>query len=110
VDRGVRKRAVVALGYTDTDPGALLPLDDGVTIAGSSSDHMVLDVTEAEYDFCEGDIVHFRMKYAALLHSMLSPYVAREYRRSQNAVVEMLTREGRLTQSRQTSTEDGVGS
>jgi len=40
---------------------------------------------------------------------MLSPYVAREYRRSQNAVVEMLTREGRLTQARQTSTEDGVG-
>ena len=100
---------MVALGYTDTDPGALIPLDDGVTIAGSSSDHMVLDVTEAEYDFCEGDVVHFRMKYAALLHSMLSPYVAREYRRSQNAVVEMLTREGRLTQTRQTSTDGSAG-
>ena len=109
VDRGVRKRAVVALGYTDTDPDALIPLDDGVTIAGSSSDHMVLDVTEADYDFCEGDVVHFRMKYAALLHSMLSPYVAREYRRSQNAVVENLSREGRLTQqARQTSTNGGA--
>jgi predicted amino acid racemase len=109
VDRGVRKRAIVALGYTDTDPGALIPLDDGVTIAGSSSDHMVLDVTDAEYDFCEGDIVHFRMKYAALLHSMLSPYVAREYRRTQNAVVEMLTREGRLTQAHQTRTDGAAG-
>ncbi len=79
-----------------------------MTIAGSSSDH-VLDVTDAEHDFCEGDIVHFRMKYAALLHSMLSPYVAREYRRTQNAVVEMLTREGRLTQARQTRTDDAAG-
>jgi len=109
VDRGVRRRAVVALGYTDTDVDALIPLDDGVTIAGSSSDHMVLDVTEAEHDFCEGDVVRFRMKYAALLHSMLSPYVAREYRRSQNAVVERLTREGRLTQTPQTSTDHGAG-
>jgi len=109
VDRGVRRRAVVALGYTDTDVEALIPLDDGVTIAGSSSDHMVLDVTEAEHDFCEGDVVRFRMKYAALLHSMLSPYVAREYRRSQNAVVERLTREGRLTQTPQTSTDRGAG-
>jgi predicted amino acid racemase len=109
VDRGVRRRAVVALGYTDTDVDALIPLDDGVTIAGSSSDHMVLDVTEAEHDFCEGDVVRFRMKYAALLHSMLSPYVAREYRRSQNAVVERLTREGRLTQTPQTSTDRGAG-
>jgi len=110
VDRGVRRRAVVALGYTDTDPDALIPMDGGVTIAGSSSDHMVLDVTEAEYDFCEGDIVHFRMKYAALLHSMLSPYVAREYRRNQNAVVEKLTREGRLTQTPHTSADRGGGS
>ena len=109
VDRGVRRRAVVALGYTDTDPDALIPVDSGVTIAGSSSDHMVLDVTEADYDFCEGDVVHFRMKYTALLHSMLSPYVAREYRRSQNAVVERLTREGRLTQPPQTSTDCGAG-
>jgi len=109
VDRGVRRRAVVALGFTDTDPDALLPLDDGVTIAGSSSDHMVLDVTEAGHDFCEGDVVHFRMKYAALLHSMLSPYVAREYRRTQNAVVEMLTREGRLTQTRQTAMDSATG-
>jgi len=109
VDRGVRRRAVVALGYTDTDPDALIPLDGGVTIAGSSSDHMVLDVTEADYDFREGDVVHFRMKYTALLHSMLSPYVAREYRRSQNAVVERLTREGRLTQPPQTSTDRGAG-
>jgi len=109
VDRGVRRRAVVALGYTDTDPDALIPMDSGVTIAGSSSDHMVLDVTEADYDFCEGDVVHFRMKYTALLHSMLSPYVAREYRRSQNAVVERLTREGRLTQPPQTSTDRGAG-
>ena len=109
VDRGVRRRAVVALGYTDTDTDALIPLDGGVTIAGSSSDHMVLDVTEAEHDVCEGDVVHFRMKYAALLHSMLSPYVVREYRRTQNAVVEKLTREGRLTQTPQTCIDRGAG-
>ena len=65
-------------------------------------------MTEAEHDFCEGDIVRFRMKYAALLHSMLSPYVARKYRRTRNAVVETLTREGRLAQAPQTDTDGAV--
>jgi len=40
---------------------------------------------------------------------MLSPYVVREYRRTQNAVVEKLTREGRLTQTPQTSIDRGAG-
>lgn len=80
VDRGIRRRAIVALGYTDTDADALQPMDDGVTVAGSSSDHLVLDVTEAARRFHEGDVVQFKMKYAALLHSMLSPYVLRTYR------------------------------
>jgi len=109
VDRGIRRRAVVALGYTDTEPAALIPLDQGVTIAGSSSDHMVLDVTDADEEFREGDVVHFRMKYAALLHSMLSPYVARGYLRTQDAVVKKLTREGRLTQTSPTSADRGAG-
>lgn len=109
VDRGVRRRAVVALGYTDTDPAALIPLDAGVTIAGSSSDHMVLDVSDADREFKEGDVVCFRMKYAALLHSMLSPYVARGYVRAQQASNGRLTREGRLTQVRQERPGDQAG-
>lgn len=109
IDRGIRRRAVVALGYTDTEPAALTPLDAGVTIAGASSDHMVLDVTEAVREFREGDVVRFHMKYAALLHSMLSPYVARGYLRTQEAAVEMMTREGRLVPSSQGSPDDRSG-
>ncbi|MEN6388096.1 MAG: alanine racemase [Candidatus Cryosericum sp.] len=109
VDHGIRRRAVVALGYTDTEPAALVPLDAGVTIVGSSSDHMVLDVTDAEREFTEGDVVAFRMRYAALLHSMLSPYVARGYARTVDAAVETLTRAGRLTEGRQTCPDDRTG-
>lgn len=46
-DRGIRKRAIVALGKLDVNLEGVFPLDDRIEILGASSDHMILDVTDA---------------------------------------------------------------
>ena len=47
-DRGVRRRAIVALGEIDLRTRSLIPTRPGIELVGASSDHLVLDVTEAE--------------------------------------------------------------
>jgi predicted amino acid racemase len=76
-DRGVRTRAILALGAQDVDPGGLHPLDDGVEVLGASSDHAVLDVTDAAA-VSVGDELRFRPGYSALVRAFTSEYVHRE--------------------------------
>jgi len=47
-DRGVRRRAIVALGEIDLRTRSLIPARPGIELVGASSDHMVLDVTDAD--------------------------------------------------------------
>lgn len=77
-DRGVRERAIVALGKQDTVPDELVPVADGVEILGASSDHLVCDVTEAGVAVGVGDVLAFRMGYRALVQAFTSEYVGRE--------------------------------
>lgn len=77
-DRGDRDRAVLALGSQDTDLGGLEPIDPGIEVLGGSSDHAVLDVTEADRSIGVGDGIRFRLGYQALVHAATSEYVARE--------------------------------
>jgi predicted amino acid racemase len=74
---GRRERAVVALGSQDTDPSGLHPVADGIEVVGASSDHTVLDVTDAERGVGVGDEVGFHLEYAALVGAFTSPYVGR---------------------------------
>ncbi len=47
-DRGVRKRAIIALGKVDYGaPEDLVPLSKGISVIGASSDHTILDVKDA---------------------------------------------------------------
>jgi len=66
-------QVLVAIGEQDVDPRGLTALD-GATIAGASSDHLVLrDMTVSTP---VGTDVKFRVDYAALLRAMTSPFVA----------------------------------
>ena len=77
---GVRKRAIVNLGCMDMgDPYNLLPLEDGITVIASSSDHTVLDVTECGRLLRVGDTVSFRLRYAGLMHCFAGRHVSIEY-------------------------------
>lgn len=74
-DRGVRPRAILALGRQDAPPEGLTPLDAGVQILGASSDHLLVDVGDSPQPVRVGDTLSFRPDYAALLALSTSPYV-----------------------------------
>lgn len=76
-DLGIRVRALAAAGEADFGtPDDLVPIDPGVRIIGASSDHLALDVTDAEREFHPGDIVSFRMKYLAMVNAGEAPDVS----------------------------------
>ncbi|WP_206459236.1 alanine racemase [Anaerovorax sp. IOR16] len=80
VDKGIRKRALVALGKRDIgDIFSVVPCIDGVTIEGGSSDHMILDITDAKVEIKLGDILQFEACYGAMIHSTYSSSVTKEY-------------------------------
>jgi predicted amino acid racemase len=50
----------------------LTPLTD-VNIIGSSSDHIILEITKSIINV--GDKIRFKLNYSALLSAMTSPFV-----------------------------------
>lgn len=77
-DCGVRRRAILALGRQDCAIDGLIPLEEGIEVIGASSDHTVVDVTDARGSVEVGDSLAFRPGYAALARAAVSPYVAIE--------------------------------
>ncbi len=65
-DRGVRRRAILALGEIDLDTASLKPVRDGVEVVGSSSDHLVVDVTDARPPVRLGEELEFDTLYPAV--------------------------------------------
>ena len=78
-DRGMMLRAILAIGKQDTDPANMFPVDSTIEIIGSSSDHLLIDLTKSENRYKLGDIVSFRLNYGAVLRSFTSAYVGRHY-------------------------------
>ena len=78
-DRGRRLRGIVATGRQDTDPAGLVCLDPGVEIMGASSDHLIVDLTEAQSAHKVGGHLRFSMSYSAILRAFTSEYVQRHY-------------------------------
>lgn len=77
VDRGIRRRAIVNLGRQDAVIEGLEPLDPGIIVLGASSDHLILDVEEAQDPVEVGSEIAFWPGYGALLALTTSPYVAK---------------------------------
>lgn len=76
-DKGNRKRGIIAIGKQDVDIHGLIPFNQRIEVFGGSSDHLIIDITDTEYNL--GDIVPFKVNYSALLGLMTSPYVFKEY-------------------------------
>lgn len=81
IDKGIRKRAIAAVGRQDVEIDGLTSISSGIEILGGSSDHLILDVSEANDTIDVGSEVCFYMQYGALVHAMISPYVSRVYKR-----------------------------
>lgn len=77
-DRGPRRRAIAALGRQDLQIECLVPHRPGVVILGASSDHLVLDVQEAEPPVRLGEELHFRPLYGAIATGMASRAATQE--------------------------------
>jgi ornithine racemase len=77
VDRGLRRRAICALGRQDAPPEGLVPLDPRVEVLGASSDHLILDVHDVVPPPALGDPIAFVPSYGAVLQLCTSPYVTK---------------------------------
>ncbi len=79
VDKGVRRRAILALGKQDVIIDGLFPQADGIEVLGGSSDHTVVDVTDFPNPLKVGDIISFELSYGAMLMASTSPYVSKVF-------------------------------
>jgi predicted amino acid racemase len=77
IDLGPRRRAILAMGEQDLHVEALRPKRPGVTIVGASTDHTVVDVTDADPPVKLGDELEFTPLWAALATSMASQDVVK---------------------------------
>jgi ornithine racemase len=79
VDKGIRKRAICAIGKQDVFPQNMIPEDQDINIIGASSDHLILDITESRRAYQVGSLVSFRLTYGGILSSMTSKYVSKTF-------------------------------
>lgn len=78
VDKGLMKRAILGIGKQDVNHQDIIPFDT-IEPIGSSSDHIILDITNAYSTYEVGDIVLFKLTYGSILSLMTSKYVSRRY-------------------------------
>lgn len=77
-DKGDTRRAIIAVGKQDVDYKELIPFDT-IKPLGSSSDHIILDVSESYGVLEVGDFVQFRLTYSSILSLMTSKYIVKYY-------------------------------
>jgi predicted amino acid racemase len=74
---GKIKRGILALGRQDVFVDGLTSVDNDISILWSSSDHTVAHIDSSNHQV--GDIVRFKMNYAALVQLFTSRYVNKCY-------------------------------
>jgi len=75
IDRGVRKRAILALGYQDVAYENIWPVDPTIEILGQTFDHTIIDIESSDRDYRVGDLIAFEVDYTGLLAACTSESV-----------------------------------
>ncbi|MFP4457024.1 MAG: alanine racemase [Clostridia bacterium] len=71
VDKGIRKRAILAIGNADLgDCTKLKPLDSLLNVLGASSDHLLVDIENSNHKYKVGDKLKFLMHYQNVLFAL----------------------------------------
>ncbi|MDO5713725.1 MAG: ornithine racemase Orr [Tissierellia bacterium] len=78
VDRGIRTRALIALGKQDVANDSIYPVDQDIIVLGGSSDHTILDITDCKKEYKVGDKISFLLDYVGVLMCSTSEYVTKE--------------------------------
>ena len=75
-DRGVRKRALIAIGKLDFAlDDKIFPKLKNAQVIGSSSDHCILDIDNCDEAVSAGDVLEFNLSYPSLMYLTGSRYV-----------------------------------
>lgn len=77
-DQGTMRRGILACGRQDMELEGLMPRDERIRVLGGSSDYTLVDLTDAP-GYAAGDILTFRLNYAAVMRAFTSPYIEKEY-------------------------------
>lgn len=79
-DRGIRRRALLAIGKVDyAFYDDLIINEEGCFVVGASSDHTIVDVEDATRDIKVGDIIEFDLSYSNLVYVTNSDNVLKEF-------------------------------
>lgn len=78
-DKGIRRRAIFAVGRQDIRIEEIFPIENGMEVLGASSDHMIVDVTEHVGDLEVGSVVPFKLTYGSILCAFTSVYVEKVF-------------------------------
>ncbi|HWR40243.1 MAG TPA: alanine/ornithine racemase family PLP-dependent enzyme [Patescibacteria group bacterium] len=79
-DVGILKRAIISLGKQDVYVEGICPVEEKYTILGASSDHIIVDITEAGTGIKVGDKMFFTLTYPGLLSASDSRYIEKEFK------------------------------
>lgn len=80
VDRGLRLRALLGAGKRDFGKHeALIPLEPGMELVGSSSDHLIVDASDCGRRLKPGDLVDFGLFYVGMLYASDCPDLRVEF-------------------------------
>ncbi len=82
--RGIRKRAIMNFGFSDTYPDGLSPLEDGLETVCVNSNYTVIDYTDSSRPLKTGDFVRFKINYMGMLQCFISPFTKIVYRHISN--------------------------
>lgn len=79
VDRGRRRRAILAVGRADYgDIDDLVPDLEGAEVAMASGDHTILDIEDCKEQLHVGDVVRLKLKYSAVMRLTTSENITIE--------------------------------
>ncbi|MCF7925239.1 MAG: alanine/ornithine racemase family PLP-dependent enzyme [Candidatus Izimaplasma sp.] len=77
-DKGIIRRVILGVGRQDVDHEELIPLDT-VEVIGSSSDHIIVDVSHSPQTYRVGDTMKFKLTYGSILSLYTSQYIEKHY-------------------------------
>lgn len=79
VDRGRRRRAILAVGRADYgDIDDLVPDLEGAEVTMASGDHTILDIEDCKEQLHVGDVVRLKLKYSAVMRLTTSENITIE--------------------------------
>lgn len=78
-DRGLRKRAICAIGKQDIDISQMTPKDRNIIVIGGSSDHLILDINDSDMPYHVGSLIEFELSYGGVLQCMTSEYITKRF-------------------------------